>query len=81
MTLRRRPECPGSAGRGGEAGELGLSFTEQVHRLPVEDLEKEPRRADRSSSGAPEASGRADLSEIEGRRLAEAIAADEIPGR
>lgn len=63
------------------AGELGLPFTEQVRRLPVEDPEKEPRRADRSSTGAPEASGRADLAENESRRLAEAIAADEIPGR
>lgn len=60
---------------------LGLSFAGYVRRLLIEDLEKEPRHADLSAICALGESGRSDLSENEGRHIAEAIAADEIPGR
>ena len=63
------------------ARELGLSFAGYVRRLLIEDLEKEPRPADLSAICASGESGRSDLSENEGRHLAEAIAADETPGK
>lgn len=60
---------------------LGLSFAGYVRRLLTENLEKELRRADLSAICGLGASGRSDISENKGRHIAEAIAADEIPGR
>ena len=81
----RDPEAaPGASGirrTRMRAAALGLSFAGYVRRLLVEDLEKEPRRADLSAICALGESGRSDISENEGRYIAEAIAADTIPGR
>ena len=83
MRVRTRISLdPGLLRRGqARARELGLSFAGYVRRLLIEDLEKESRRADLSAISASGESGRSDLSENEGRHLAEAIADDEIPGR